>query len=86
MSGGKVYHVVVAIGDDFGKMSMPLFFPTADLRRQFCLTHADLCRRVGRRPLIATPGDLDRTRLNLAFYRGLEDFVPIWDAYFSQKP
>lgn len=35
--------------------------------------------------LVATPGNLDRTRLNLAFYPPLKDFVPIWDAYFSKN-
>lgn len=75
----KVYHVVVAIRDDYGKLMIRLFFPTPHLRKQFCKSHRDICVDIGRRPLIATAGDLRRTRMNLDFYLPLRDFIPIWD-------
>ena len=79
MSDRKVYHVVVTIDDTYGKLRVRLFFPSAQMRKQFCLMHRAICSHVGRRPLIATTDDLERTRMNLAFYAPLRDFVLIWD-------
>lgn len=79
MADHKVYHVVVAISDAHGKLRFTLYFPSAQMRKQFCATHRAICAHVGRRPLIATTDDLARTRMNLAFYAPLRDFVLIWD-------
>lgn len=79
MANRKVYHVVVAISDAHGKLRFTLYFPSAQLRKQFCASHRAICAHIGRRPIIATPDDLIRTRMNLAFYAQLKDFVLIWD-------
>lgn len=80
----KVYHAIVVINDEYGKLRLTLYFPTAQMRKLFCATHRDVCAYVGRKPLIAISGDLSRTRLNLAYYAQLQDFVEIWDAYMDQ--
>lgn len=77
----KVYHVIVEINDDYGKMRLRLLFPSVSLRKTFCLTHRTIVSVVGRRPLIAAKGDLERTRMNIGFYAQLRDFVPIWDQH-----
>lgn len=79
MKTSKVYHVVVEIIDTYGKLRIRLFFPSAALRQQFCATHRSICACIGRRPIAATHDDLVRTRMNLAFYTQLQDFVLIWD-------
>lgn len=69
----KVYHVDVKIED----LTFRLYFPSAQMRKMFRLMHGDIVVRSGRRPLIATSSDLQRTRLNLAYYADLASFVPI---------
>ena len=72
----KVYHADVKVED----LNIRLYFPTAQLRKMFCMMNAELEIRSGRRPLAMTMGDLNRTRMNLEFYSELRNFVPIWDA------
>ena len=71
----KVYYVDVQINDNFGKMNIRLYFPSASMRKQFVATHKDIIRHNGRRPLSGTVDDIYRTRLNLAFYSELRDFA-----------
>ncbi len=71
----NVYHVDVQINDDFGKMSIRLYFPTPEMRKHFVTTHKSIVRHNGRRPLAGTADDIYRTRLNLAFYSELRDFA-----------
>ena len=73
----KVYHVDVSIDN----MRIRLYFPTAQARKVFCLTHKSVVAKSGRRPLVATNDDLQRTRMNLAYYKDLADFVPVWDVF-----
>lgn len=72
-----VYHVDVKVDT----LSIRLYFPTAQVRKIFCLTHTGIVTKSGRRPLLATNDDLQRTRMNLEFYESLKDFVPVWDAF-----
>lgn len=80
MENRKVYHVVVAIRDDYGTLRIRLFFPTAQMRKCFCRSHREICVDIGRRPMLSTNDDLCRTRMNLNFYPQLRDFVSIWDS------
>ena len=77
MKKPKVYHVDVKIDN----LVVRLYFPSAQMRKVFCLTHASVVIKSGRRPLIATDSDLQRTRLNIGYYSDLADFIPIWDAF-----
>lgn len=83
MEDFKVYSVTVAIGDTYGKLNVRLLFPSARMRRQFCKTHRAMCICIGRRPIVAASGDLERTRMNLGYYDQLRDFIPLWDAEFT---
>lgn len=83
MEDFKVYSVTVGVSDTYGKLNIRLLFPSARMRRQFCKTHRAVCVRIGRRPIIAVSGDLERTRMNIAHYEQLSDFIPVWDAEFT---
>jgi len=84
MNQPKSYHVVVEIVDDYGKLRFNLFFPSPQLRRLFCAMHPNECSHVGRRPLVATKSDLERTRMNLVHYPQFRDFIPFWDMFVSK--
>lgn len=73
----RVYHVDVKIED----LTFRLYFPSSQMRKIFRMMNHQYVAHCGRRPLIATVDDLVRTRLNLAFYKELSDFVPVWDAF-----
>lgn len=73
----RVYHVDVRVSST----NVRLYFVSARMRKLFCLTHPQIVIRSGRRPLVATPDDLERTRLNMAYYPELKDFLVIWETF-----
>lgn len=79
----KVYYVTVSVQHGAGAIQFRLYFPSAELRKQFCLTHKEILVRVGRRPIEAGPSDFERTRMNLVFYAQISNFTAIWDAWFD---
>lgn len=73
----RVYHVDVCVS----QTNVRLYFSSARMRKVFCMMHPQIIIRSGRRPLLATTNDLERTRLNIAHYPELKDFLVIWEAY-----
>lgn len=73
----RVYHVDVCVS----QTNVRLYFSSARMRKVFCMMHPQIIIRSGRRPLLATADDLERTRMNIAYYTELKDFLVIWEAY-----